>query len=94
MSLQTAFGSMQEEKQELLKELEVLQAKLKVLDGVKRRSLLQRQLETSMLRGAVHQQHLQLVNTQSAVSAYVVCVVCEFMELEVILRFSMSARAQ
>lgn len=55
--------------------MEELQAKLKALQDADKQKVqdeLQLQLQTALLRSAVQQQQLSLVNAQSAVSAYVV----------------------
>ncbi|KAL4101734.1 hypothetical protein PRIC1_005482 [Phytophthora ramorum] len=69
-----------EEKECLLKEMDVLQAQLKQLKrqaavnaakAQQERSSVQRELSKEMLEGASHQQQLSLVNIQSALSGYV-----------------------
>lgn len=73
----------QEEKVELLRELEQLQMKLYELqqaesreaaaaEANRKQNLLQQELETSLMRDAVRMQQLSLVQVQSAVSSYVV----------------------
>ncbi|KAL4129372.1 hypothetical protein PRIC2_005380 [Phytophthora ramorum] len=69
-----------EEKECLLKEMDVLQAQLKQLKrqaavnaakAQQERSSVQRELSKEILEGASHQQQLSLVNIQSALSGYV-----------------------